>query len=111
MGGIEHFDGGDGVDIVAYLAVPVELIIDPETFNYVIIGEGVTVDLADPSRNTGFAAGDTYAGIESSDRLVSWTTIWRATNRTTRSVEAMATMSFGAAAETISSRATSATIA
>jgi Ca2+-binding RTX toxin-like protein len=46
------------------LAVPVELIVDPETSSYVIIGEGITADLADPSRNTGFAAGDTYAGIE-----------------------------------------------
>jgi Ca2+-binding RTX toxin-like protein len=64
MGGIGHFDGGDGDDILAYLAVPVELIIDPETFDYVIVGEGITADLADPSRNTGFAAGDTYAGIE-----------------------------------------------
>ena len=64
MGGIEHFDGGDGVDLVAYLGVPVELVIDPTTYSYVITGEGVTVDLADSSRNTGFAAGDTYASIE-----------------------------------------------
>ena len=64
MGGIEHFDGGDGVDLVAYLGVPVELVIDPATYSYVITGEGITVDLADPSRNTGFAAGDTYASIE-----------------------------------------------
>jgi Ca2+-binding RTX toxin-like protein len=64
MGGIEHFDGGDGDDIVAYWAAPVEVIIDPETFSIIITGEGVTADLADPSRNTGFAAGDTYAGIE-----------------------------------------------
>jgi Ca2+-binding RTX toxin-like protein len=64
MGGIEHFDGGDGVDLVAYLAVPVEVTIDPATYSYVITGEGITADLADPSRNTGFAAGDTYDGIE-----------------------------------------------
>src|SRR5262245_47058489 len=64
MGGIEHFDGGDGNDIVAYWGAPVEVIIDPATFSIIITGEGVTADLADPSRNTGFAAGDTYAGIE-----------------------------------------------
>jgi Ca2+-binding RTX toxin-like protein len=64
MGGIEHFDGGDGVDLVAYLGVPVEVVIDPATYSYVITGEGITADLADPSRNKGFAAGDTYAGIE-----------------------------------------------
>jgi Ca2+-binding RTX toxin-like protein len=64
MGGIEHFDGGDGDDIVAYLGAPVEVIIDPATFSIVITGEGVAADLADPSRNTGFAAGDTYAGVE-----------------------------------------------
>ena len=64
MGGIQRFDGGDGDDIVAYLAVPVELVVDPETFSYVNIGEGITADIADPSRNTGFAAGDTYTGIE-----------------------------------------------
>ena len=64
MGGIEHFDGGDGVDLVAYLGVPVELVIDPTTYSYVITGEGVTVDLVDSSRNTGFAEGDTYASIE-----------------------------------------------
>jgi Ca2+-binding RTX toxin-like protein len=64
MGGIEHFDGGDGVDLVAYLGVPVELTVDPENYSYVITGVGVTADLADPSRNTGFAAGDSYDGIE-----------------------------------------------
>jgi Ca2+-binding RTX toxin-like protein len=64
LGGIQHFDGGDGNDIVAYLGAPVEVIIDPATFSIIITGEGVTADLADPSRNTGFAAGDTYAGVE-----------------------------------------------
>jgi Ca2+-binding RTX toxin-like protein len=63
-GGIEHFDGGDGNDIVDYMSVPVELIIDYETYSYVFIGEGITADLADPSRNAGAAAGDTYSSIE-----------------------------------------------
>src|SRR5262245_57719024 len=62
--GIERFEGDDGVDLVSYYNVPVTITVDPDTFDYIITGEGVTVDMADPSRGTGFAAGDTFTGVE-----------------------------------------------
>lgn len=43
-----YFDGGEGFDQVDYYAA----------------GEGVTVNLADPTKNTGIAAGHTYSSIE-----------------------------------------------
>ncbi|MFC3695074.1 calcium-binding protein [Chenggangzhangella methanolivorans] len=43
-----YFDGGQGFDKV----------------NYYAAGEGVTVNLADPSKNTGIAEGHTYSSIE-----------------------------------------------
>src|SRR5262245_39414495 len=50
--GSERFEGGDGIDIVSYLHGQVDFF------------ASVTVDLSDPSRNTGQAAGDTYDSIE-----------------------------------------------
>jgi Ca2+-binding RTX toxin-like protein len=50
--GSERVEGGDGIDIVSYTHGQVDFL------------AGVTVDLADPSRNTGQAAGDTYDSIE-----------------------------------------------
>jgi Ca2+-binding RTX toxin-like protein len=50
--GIDHFEGGDGIDIVSYSHDEVDML------------AGITVDLADPSRNTGRAAGDSYDSIE-----------------------------------------------
>src|SRR5258708_14962302 len=46
--GADHLDGGSGFDFVRYDTVT----------------SGVTVDLADPSVNTGDAAGDDYVSIE-----------------------------------------------
>ena len=45
--GNNHFVGGDGLDTVVYFDTT-----------------GITADLADPSRNTGSATGDTYDGVE-----------------------------------------------
>ena len=50
--GSDRFEGGDGIDIVSY------------THGQTDLAAGVTVDLADPSRNTGSAAGDSYDGVE-----------------------------------------------
>ena len=61
--GNNHFVGGDGLDTVFY------------SFD-ATISTGVTADLADPSRNTGIATGDTYDGVENlvgsilGDRLI-----------------------------------------
>lgn len=44
----EHFNGGGGTDTVSYALAPV----------------GLIASLADPSGNSGFAAGDTYVSIE-----------------------------------------------
>ncbi len=49
--GNNHFVGGDGLDTVFY------------SFD-ATINTGVTADLADSSRNTGIATGDTYEGVE-----------------------------------------------
>ena len=57
--GNNHFVGGDGLDTVVYFDTT-----------------GITADLADPSRNTGSATGDTYDGVENlvgsnfGDRLI-----------------------------------------
>jgi Ca2+-binding RTX toxin-like protein len=50
--GSERFEGGDGIDIVSYTHGQLDFL------------AGVTIDLGDPSRNTGQAAGDTYDSIE-----------------------------------------------
>jgi Ca2+-binding RTX toxin-like protein len=50
--GSDRFEGGDGIDIVSYTHGQVDFL------------AGVTIDLSDPSRNTGQAAGDTYDSIE-----------------------------------------------
>ncbi|MEM7211755.1 MAG: tail fiber protein, partial [Pseudomonadota bacterium] len=47
-GGADILDGGDGIDLA----------------DYSNNGANLTVDLSDPSRNTGDAAGDTYISIE-----------------------------------------------
>src|SRR5262249_20043369 len=49
--GNNHFVGGDGEDTVFYSGDAT-------------ITTGITADLADPSHNTGLAAGDTYDGVE-----------------------------------------------
>ena len=51
IGGNTRFEGGDGLDTVSYT-------------HGTIVSTGVTVDLDDPSRNTGIAAGDSYDSIE-----------------------------------------------
>src|SRR5262245_22790982 len=50
--GSERFEGGDGIDIVSYTHGQIDFL------------AGITIDLGDPSRNTGQAAGDTYDSIE-----------------------------------------------
>jgi Ca2+-binding RTX toxin-like protein len=50
--GIDRFEGGDGIDIVSYSHGQVDLL------------AGIMIDLGDPSRNTGQAAGDSYDSIE-----------------------------------------------
>src|SRR5262249_9537017 len=52
VSGNTRFEGGDGADTVSY------------THGTLDIDTGITADLADPSRNTGIAAGHTYDGIE-----------------------------------------------
>jgi len=52
ISGNTRFEGGDGLDTVSYIHGTVD------------ISTGITVDLEDPSRNTGIAAGDSYDGIE-----------------------------------------------
>ena len=50
--GSERFEGGEGIDIVSYTHGQIDFL------------AGITIDLGDPSRNTGQAAGDTYDSIE-----------------------------------------------
>ena len=50
--GSDRLEGGDGIDIVSYTHGQVDFL------------AGVTIDLADPSRNTGQAAGDSYDSVE-----------------------------------------------